>query len=303
MSAEITYRAGTLADSYTVFELFENTLADLLQRLGSTKPTSAANPRSLARMWEERCSMYEHLARNAHRFQIAEQDGVAVGYARSIIRGDIQQLTEFFVLPEVQSSGLGRELLRRTFSDNGTRLRSIIATTDVRAQVLYLKAGVYPRFPIYYFGRQPERVIIDTHLAFIPLEISSETLGLLGELDIATLGFRRDVDHKWLALDRKGFLYYRGDEPVGYGYTGRRNGPFALQNSDDFPAVLAHAENQAVLAGRVEFGLEVPMINRTVVDYLLGRGFRIDSFVALSMSNIPFGRFELYIATSPPFFI
>lgn len=53
----------------------------------------------------------------------------------------------------------------------------------------------------------------------------------------------------------------------------------------------------------MEFGLEVPMINRTVVDYLLGRGFCIDSFVALSMSNQPFGRFEFYIATSAPFFI
>lgn len=303
MSAEITYRAGALADSYTVFELFENTLADLLLRLGSTTPTSAANPRTLERMWDERCSMYEHLALNAHRFQIAEQDDVAIGYARSIIRGDIQQLTEFFVSPEVQSSGVGRELLRRTFSDNGTRLRSIIATTDVRAQVLYLKAGVYPRFPIYYFGRQPERVAVETDLTFVPLVISLEKLALIGELDQAIIGFRRDIDHKWLALDRKGFLYYRGDKLIGYGYTGRRNGPFALQNSDDFPAVLAHAENQAVLAGRVEFGLEVPMINRTVVDYLLDRGFRIDSFVALSMSNIPFGRFEHYIVTSPPFFI
>jgi hypothetical protein len=86
----------------------------------------------------------------------------------------------------------------------------------------------------------------------------------------------------------------RGLELVGCGYTGRHNWPFAPQNSDDFPAVLA---------GWREFGLEVPMINRTVVDYLLGRGFRIDSFMALSMSNIPFGRFEHYIVTSPPFFI
>lgn len=303
MNAEIKYRAGTLADTYTVFELFENTLADLLQRQGSKTPTSVANPRTLERMWDERCSMYEHLALNAHRFQIAEQDGKAIGYARSIIRGDIHQMTEFFVRPEAQSSGLGRELLRRTFSDNGTRLRSIIATTDMRAQVLYLKAGVYPRFPIYYFGRQPESVAVGTDLTFVPLVISPERLALIGELDQAIIGFRRDIDRKWLASDRKGFLYYRRDELVGYGYTGRRNGPFALRNSDDYPAVLAHAEKQAVLAGRNEFGLEVPMVNKTVVDYLLGRGFRIDSFVALLMSNISFGRFEHYIVTSPPFFI
>jgi ribosomal protein S18 acetylase RimI-like enzyme len=303
MSAEITFRAGTLADSYTVFELFEHTLADLNRRLGSMTPTSAADPRTLARMWEERCSLYEHLGLNAHRFQIAEQDGKAIGYARSILRGELQELTELFVRPEVQSSGMGRELLRRTFSDNGTRLRSIIATTDVRAQILYLKAGVYPRFPIYYFGRQPERVHVETDLAFEPLVVSPKRLALIGELDKAIVGFRRDVDHKWLAMNRQGYLYYRDGELVGYGYAGHRNGPFALKSRDDFPVVLAHAENQAVTAGRGEFGIEVPMINRVAVDYLLGRGFRMDSFMALLMSNLPFGRFENYIATSPPFFL
>lgn len=28
-----------------------------------------------------------------------------------------------------------------------------IATTDIRAQAHYLKAGVYPRFPLYFFAR------------------------------------------------------------------------------------------------------------------------------------------------------
>ena len=45
------------------------------------------------------------------------------------------------------------------------------------------------------------------------------------------------------------------------------------------------------------------MINRDVVDYLLARGFRIDSFVAIMMNDGPFGRFENYIVTSPPFIL
>ena len=48
---------------------------------------------------------------------------------------------------------MGRELLTRGFPSEGATHRSIIATVDTRAQVLYIKAGVYPRFPIYYFGR------------------------------------------------------------------------------------------------------------------------------------------------------
>jgi ribosomal protein S18 acetylase RimI-like enzyme len=303
ISSEVTIRPGTVADSYTAFNLFEQTLADLTQRLGSTTPTSFVDSRTLARMWAERCSLYEHLALSAHHFQIAEQDGQAVGFARSILRGELQQLTEIFIRPEVQSSGMGRELIRRTFSDNGTALRSIIATTDVRAQSLYLKAGVYPRFPLFYFGRQPEKNAVEKDLVFQPFVASPENLAVIGDLDLTIVGHRRDIDHKWLSLNRQGYLYYRDGEVVGYGYTGSRDGPFALQETSDFPAVLAHAENQALMAGRDEFGVEVPMINQTAVDYLLGRGFRIDSFMAIFMSNVPFGQFENYIVTSPPFFI
>ena len=36
MSNEITIRRGTLADAYSTFLIFEQTLADLLKRFGST---------------------------------------------------------------------------------------------------------------------------------------------------------------------------------------------------------------------------------------------------------------------------
>jgi hypothetical protein len=111
------------------------------------------------------------------------------------------------------------------------------------------------------------------------------------------------VDHAWLLEDRKGFLYERGGTPVGYGYVGVRSGPFALLQPGDYAAVLAHAERQAALAGQEHFGLEVPSINRPAVDHLLQRGFRLDSFVAVWMSDEPFARLEDYIVTSPPFFL
>lgn len=103
--------------------------------------------------------------------------------------------------------------------------------------------------------------------------------------------------------DRQGWLYLRDGRPVGYGYTGTRNGPFALLNPVDFPAVLAHAENQAVEGERGHFGVEVPMHNHHAVDYLLLNGFKLDGFIAFFMSDKPFGKFDQYILTSPPFFM
>lgn len=67
--------------------------------------------------------------------------------------------------------------------------------------------------------------------------------------------------------------------------------------------MLANAESQTAAQGRGEFGLEVPRVNRAAIEYLLARGFRMDSFMALLMNDAPFGRFEHYVLTSPPFFL
>jgi len=302
-STSITYRPGTPDDSYAAFKIFEDTYADLSRRMGSTAPTSATDPEALARMWRERRSLYQHLALTAEHFWMAEKDGEPIGFARSINRDSVRQLTEYFVLPDTQSAGVGKELLKRAFPEEGARKRSIISSTDMAAQSHYLKTGVYPRFPLYYFGREPEVVHVVSDLEFEPLTASPNDLTALGKLDQKVLGFRRDVDHQWLASDRQGYLYHRDGTPVGYGYTSVRNGPFILLEASDFPAVLAHAESAAAQQGREHFGIEVPMVNTTAVDYLLNRGYRMDSFFAILMNDIPFGKFENYITTSPPFFL
>lgn len=300
---EITYRPGTAADSYSVFKLFEETLADLSRRLGSSEATSWQDRTALEQMWQERCSLYEHLACTAAHFWLAFSASQMVGFGRSIQRDGVLELTEFFVRPDQQGRGVGHELLRRAFPAAGAGPRFIIASTDIRAQARYLKAGVYPRFPIYYFWRTPAATSAATDLTFEPFTASPENLAVLGELDRAIIGYRRDVDHGWLLTQQQGYLYYRQGQLAGYGYVGLRNGPFALLNPADFPAVLAHAENEAAANGQAHFGLEVPMVNRAGVDYLLARNFQIGSFIALFMSDLPLGRFENYIATSPPFFL
>lgn len=300
---ETTLRPGTSEDSYAVFLVFEETLADLMRRYDPHARTSFADPEALARMWDERRPLYEHLARTAEHFWVAEQQGQVVGFARSILRDGLRQLTEFFVLPNVQSTGAGAALLAQAFPTGGATRRSIIATPLPSAQVRYLRAGVYPRFPISYWWRQPKPLALATDLIVEPIAASPEALGILGGIDAAILGHRRDEDHAWLLGDRQGWLYLRQGAPVGYGYTGLRNGPFALLDPADFPAVLAHAENQAAAAGRNHFGLEVPMINVTAIRHLLDRSFRMESFLALAMSDAPFGRFEHYLVTTPPFFL
>jgi GNAT superfamily N-acetyltransferase len=300
----VTYEPGTTADSYAVFLIFERTYADLTRRSGASESTSIADPEALARMWAARRSMYEHLATTADQFWLAKRGDKTVGFARSILRGSLRLLTEFFVLPGEQSSGLGRELLARAFPAAGAERRWLLATSDLRAQAVYLKQGLFPGFPAYYLWRQPRELPLQkTQLDIEPVESSAATIQAMGDIDSQLLDHRRDVDHNWLMSDRQAYLYRRDGLTVGYGYVGRRSGPFALLNDADFPVVLAHAESETARLGRTHFGLEVPMVNHSAAAYLLNNGFQIDSFIAQFMSDGPTGHFGNYIITSPPFIL
>jgi ribosomal protein S18 acetylase RimI-like enzyme len=303
MSDQITIRRGTPADSYQAFLAFETAVADLMRRMGSTKPTSSADPEKLENMWQQRKSLFEYLAGHATEFWVAERDDRVLGYSRSILREGTLELTELMILPEAQSLGFGRELIERAFSRLNAKHRLIIATPDLRAQRLYMKSGAYPRFAIYEFGREPQQVSYETDLEIIANTADPELLAALGQIDKTIIGHRRDSEHKWLAEDRQGFLYYRNGELAGYGYVGVYNGPFALLDAEDFPAVLAHAETQAALAGRERFGVEIPTINNIAMAYLLERGFESNNFATILMADQPTGKFENYVFAAPLYFV
>ncbi|MBN2502383.1 MAG: GNAT family N-acetyltransferase [Anaerolineales bacterium] len=303
MADEIIIRRGTAADSYQTFLIFESAIADLMKRMGSSEQPRIADPEHAEKMWQQRKSLFEHLAAHATEFWVAARDERVLGYSRSILRENTLELTELMILPEAQSLGFGRELIERAFSNIEANHRSIIATPDWRAQKLYLKNGVYPRFAIYYFGREPQQVAYETDLEIVAIPADPETYAALGEIDKAIIGHCRDQEHEWLAVDRQGFLYYRSQNLVGYGYIGELNGPFALLDAADFPAVMAHAETQAALAGREHFGLEIPTINNIVMAHLLERGFEPGNFATIYMTDQPTGKFENYVFTAPIFFV
>jgi GNAT superfamily N-acetyltransferase len=277
----------------------ERSFADMAQRLNGQSPITVGDPKN----WEGIRSLFEHLARSAEHFWVAELDGQPIGYARSILRDGVRELTEFFVLPSQQSAGVGRELLARAFPAAGASHRSIIATTNPQSLSRYLRAGVTPRFPIFSFNRKPMAVTVASDLTIEPITAFESVRAELNQLDQDIVGYQRPEEHAWLALEHRGFVYRRAGRMVGYGYIGFNNGPFALQNADDFPAVLAHAETLTAARHAENVSFEVPLINRAAVDHLLGRHYRMDTIFALYMSDAPLGRLENYVVTSPPIFL
>jgi GNAT superfamily N-acetyltransferase len=297
----ITYRKGTVEDSLSVFEVFVSAIMDYSERMNVMAITGGNDPAVLESLWQKRKSMFEYLAESAAQFWVAESAGEIIAYARSIEQNGMQELTEFFVSPHQQSSGVGRELLSRTFSKSKARYRTIIATLDERALYRYMKLGVYGRFPLKYFYRKAEKVDVETHLKIEPLQIGLH-MEDLNRIDRAILDHTREHQHRWVATTRAGFVYQRDGKIVGYGYVGSNTGPFAVLDENDFPAVLAHAESLMAERGE-EFGAEAPLINEKAIQYFVERKYQIDSFSTIFMSNQSFGKFQNYLCFSPEFFM
>jgi len=297
----INYRKGTVEDSHAVFQVFIKSIMDYSERMNVMAITGGNDPQVLESLWKKRKSMFEYLANSSAQFWVAENRGEIIAYARSIEHDGMEELTEFFVAPDQQSAGVGRELLARAFPQTQARYRTIIATLDERALYRYMSLGLYGRFPLKYFYRKAEKVDLETDLKIEPLHFEFHREDL-NRIDREILDHTREHQHQWIATTRAGFVYKRDGEIVGYGYVGSSTGPFALLDENDFPAVLAHAESFMAERGE-EFGAEAPLINKKAIQYFIGRKYQIDSFSTIFMSNEPFGKFQNYLCFSPEFFM
>ena len=297
----ISYRVGAIEDSHSVFRVFIQTIMDYGARMNVMAVTGGNDPQVLESLWKKRKTMFEYLATAAAQFWVAELDKEVIAYARSIEHDGMQELTEFFVLPGQQSGGVGGELLSRAFPKTGARYRTVIATLDERALYRYMKMGMYGRFPFKYFFRKAEKVDLKTDLKIEPLQLELYMQDI-NRIDQELIHYTREGLHRWIMTSRDGFIYKRKGEIVGYGYVGSSSGPFALLDENDFPAVLAHAES--LMAEReADFGAQTPLINTKAIRYFIERKYQIDSFSAIFMSNVPFGKFENYLCFSPEFFM
>lgn len=300
----VRFRPGTPADTRLAYDIFIPTLDDLGRRTGGNVNATASTPETA---WDIRRPLFEHLAATSDAWWFAEDDatGRALGYARSIVRDGVRELTEFFVLPDAQRAGIGRRLLERAFPVDGVRHRAIIATTDPPAIARYLATGLDGRLPMAFVEGRPHPIDVVTDLTHERIGADAVPVDDLAVIDRAILGFRRDVDHRWLSTQRPGWLYRRNGQAVAYGYHPSQpswGGPYAALDPADLPILLAHAENAAVAAGHATITFDMALTARTAWDHVLGRGFRIDPFLMILFTDGPVDGLDRYVLTSPPFF-
>ena len=178
-----------------------------------------------------------------------------IGYARSIERGGLFELTEFFVKPSAQSRGVGRALLELAFPQGRGEVRSIIATADVRAQARYYAAGTAARFPFFTLAREPMSAEPATSLEPMRIEAGADASAVT-QIERAVLGYPRgDAEVRWLTERREGWLYRRDGRVIGFAFVGTRgSGPVAVPDPADQPDILAARRGSGPRAGRREAG-------------------------------------------------
>jgi GNAT superfamily N-acetyltransferase len=300
--APVRFRAGTAADLIATCDVLLDALDDLKLRIGLQDKADVFTPEMRAAELQHWAPLLQHLIATADQYWIAERDGKVIGYSRSVLRDDVRELTEFFVSPTAQAAGIGRELLARAMPA-GARRNYIMATIDLRAQALYHKLGLYQLCAVYTFLK-PTKEFNPTHTRpsseLIVERLTPQHIPYLAQLDQRIHGHRRDVDHEWLIAQRAGFLLWRHQVAVGYGYVGEPfSGPFVMLDAADYPAALAYGEDIAVEQGYETLGLDVPMLNRAAVHYLLTHGYRMSPFFCFYMCDGKPAHVDHTILTGP----
>jgi len=242
---------------------------------------------------------------------VAEDADEILGFAWSWVCGDLWFLAQLFVSPGHQGRGIGNELLKRTLEhaqkSGATNKALITFTFNTVSQGLYIRNGLFPRFPIYNFSVAREVLmgrLQGAQLRCVPIEETASNLRSLAQIDARVLGVSREKHHRYLINDSatRGVSLYAGDDRVGYAYVGTDGhiGPLAVVQSNALGTALSTALNLAAESGSSKVSAFLPGASETALSTAVEHGMRI-TFPMLLMSTRDFGDWAQYLPRNPGF--
>lgn len=291
---DVRIRPAVDDDMFAAFTVFRRSLWPMLHGLGSV-PSPEISNEELEASWGPRRAWIEHLWTTAAENWVAVVDtdgpagpaGTVAGWAMSVQRGPLLELTHFFVLPSAQSRGVGRQLLERAFPVGRGPHRAIIATQDPRATSRYLRAGTRFISTIAELEKRPQPIEPSTDLVFETLDRSPASVELIETVEERLIGHRREVDIDFLLSRQPAWIARRGGLPVAFafGHLDELSGPIGALDPADIPALLDHVENHAAEIGATNLYFSTPLRNHTAVQHLLGRGYMLDPFLTSFLAD------------------
>jgi ribosomal protein S18 acetylase RimI-like enzyme len=297
----ILYRPARAQDLGRADQLVVASINDLTQRHGFG-PMAAPHPPNFQLF---------SLKDDADGLWVAEEADEILGFAWSWVCGDLWFLAQLFVSPGHQGRGIGNELLERTFEHarkSGATNRALITFTfNTVSQGLYIRNGLFPRFPIYNFSVKRELLmgrLQGPQFRHVPLTEAASDLQNLARIDARVLGVSREKHHRYLINDRatRGIGLYAGGDCVGYAYvsSGGHIGPLAVARPDALGTAFRTALQLAAESGSSQVSALLPGSSEAALTTAVEHGMRI-TFPMLLMSIRDFGDWTGYLPRNPGF--
>jgi ribosomal protein S18 acetylase RimI-like enzyme len=297
----VVYRPASAQDLQRADELVVASINDLTVRHGFG-PLAVARPTNFQLF---------SLRNDAAGLWVAEDAGEILGFAWSWVCGDLWFLAQLFVSSGHQGSGIGNELLKRTLEharqSGATKKALITFSFNTVSQGLYIRHGLFPRFPIYNLSvAQPVLTgrLKAGALRSVPLKETASHLLDLTRADNQALGVSREKHHRYLINDdaTKGFILYAADDCVGYVYIGTNGhiGPLAVVQPDQLDAAFRTALTLAAEIGSSQVSAFLPGTTETTLGTAVEHGMRITLPMVL-MSTRDLGNWSQYLPRNPGF--
>ena len=315
MILNVLCRRAEQKDIRSAHAVFYRSLYDYLFRIAMVDEKAAKDP-PIASGWQRHSAWFDHLWNSAAENWVAEDgDRRVVGWAMSVERDDHLELTHCFVEPGIQAKGIGRDLVKRAFPDGRALHKTILATQDTRALALYLRSGVNYVTTSVDFIIVPHRIEPATDLVFESVDANNDAaVEAIASLELAVLGYRRDIDTRFLLGLRPAWLARRAGTVVGFAFGAQPRlpdsgdlssscGPVTANNASDVPAILDHVIKAAAVTMENRIRFAVPLVNQVAVTHLLRRGAKIDPFYVSVLASENSMRLDRWIHTTPLFII
>jgi GNAT superfamily N-acetyltransferase len=296
----IIYRPARATDLVRGDELVVGSINDLTERHGFGKIASPRPPPfQLFSLKDDPDGLW-----------VAEDHGEMVGFAWSWVCEDLWFLAQLFISPERQGSGIGNELIKRTWEpakDKGATNKALITFTfNSVSQGLYLRHGMFPRFPIYFFSVASDRLKArpeGPQFRCVKLEETNLHLRHLAGVDAQALGVSREKHHRYLINDpsTEGILLYQEDACVGYAYIAEGHiGPMAVAHSNHMATAFRTALAIAAGSGTSQVTAFISGPSEAALKSAVEAGMRITLPMVL-MSSRDFGNWAQYLPRNPGF--
>lgn len=158
----LSFRSGTAADLPETFAISARSVYDAGVRQGILPPGREPTEDQVADDLRRQRGLFELIAAQpGARYEICEEGGQPVGYARVVRFGEMEQLAELMVEPRHQRKGVGRALLDRCWGGTPTpELGRIVIAAGAPADLtLYTDYGVMPVAGHWHMEIETERYL------------------------------------------------------------------------------------------------------------------------------------------------